>query len=371
MDLTFTSEHRALRSSVRQFLERSCPEPEVRRVMDTAAGCDPTVWKQLCDELALTSLAIPEEFGGTGCGPVETGIVFEEMGRAMFCGPYFATVALAANLLQSLGDRQAMATYLPRIASGNTVATVALAERSCRWDAEGITVAALPSSDGWRLDGHKLFVVDGCLADLILVVARTAGGISVFAVDGIAPRLERTPMTTIDQTRKLASLHLDNVAGVLLGEEGRAWPAVSRTIDLAAVALAAEQVGGAERVLEMAADYARTREQFGRPIGSFQAIKHRCADMLVEVESARSMAYYAMWAGAEASGELPVAASLAKAFCSEAFAGVAAGNIQVHGGIGFTWEHPAHIYFKRAKTSQVLFGDPAYHRELAARRLGI
>jgi alkylation response protein AidB-like acyl-CoA dehydrogenase len=368
-ELVFSRDQQDLRTTVRQFLARHSSEADVRRVMETSTGHDPQVWKQLCVQLGLTSLGIPEEFGGAGGGAVETGIVFEEMGRAMYSGPYFSCVAMAANLLLALGDQAAMADYLPGIAEGSLLVTVALAEGNALWDTDGVELGARTDGSGWRLDGRKLFVLDGLLADVVLVVARTATGPSVFAVTGDARGLTRTEMNTIDRTRRQALLEFTDVPGVLIGTEGEAAPAVATMLHHVAVALAAEQVGGATRAMEMATDYARTREQFGRPIGTFQAIKHRCADMLVQVESARSLAYYAMWAQGAEDG--PLAAHLAKAFCSDAFAWVVAENIQVHGGIGFTWEHPAHLYFKRAQSSRVLFGDPAHHRELAAQRLGL
>ena len=216
-----------------------------------------------------------------------------------------------------------------------------------------------------------MYVLDGHIADLILVVARTDAGVSLFAVDGDAAGLTRTPLSTMDQTRKQARLEFENTPARLIESEGIGWDFMARVLDLVAVGLAAEQVGGAQKVLEMAVEYAKVRVQFGRPIGSFQAIKHKCADMLLEVESAKSAAYYGMWCAAEMDDELPSVASLAKAYCSEAYFHAAAENIQIHGGIGFTWEHPAHLYFKRAKSSELLFGDPTYHRELLAQRIGI
>jgi alkylation response protein AidB-like acyl-CoA dehydrogenase len=214
-------------------------------------------------------------------------------------------------------------------------------------------------------------VIDGHTANLLVVAARTDKGVSLFTVDADASGITKTPLSTMDQTRKQAKLDFDNTPATLLGEQGKGWDVLSTVLDLAAVGLAAEQVGGAQFVLEMAVQYAKDRVQFGRPIGSFQAIKHKCADMLLEVESAKSAAYYAMWCAAEMNEELPSVASLAKAYCSEAYFHATAENIQIHGGIGFTWEHPAHLYFKRAKSSELLFGDPTYHRELLAQRIGI
>ena len=223
----------------------------------------------------------------------------------------------------------------------------------------------------WRLDGTKMYVLDGHTADLLVVAARTGSGVSLFTVEADAAGLTRTPLSTMDQTRKQAKLTFDGVEAALLGAEGGGWPVLERVLDLAAVALAAEQVGGAQMCLDMAVEYAKVRVQFGRPIGSFQAIKHKCADMLLQVESAKSAAYYAGWCAAEMNDELPQVASMAKSYCSEAYFHAAAENIQIHGGIGFTWEHPAHLYFKRAKSSELLFGDPTYHRELLAQRIGI
>ncbi len=344
---------------------------EVRRLLETPEGYDPAVWKQMGEQLGLQAIAIPEEYGGVGFGYVELTVIFEEMGAALLCAPYFATIALAANALLSCGDESAKKDLLPGIASGETIATLALTEDTGRWDLDAITLAATGKGGQWKLDGHKMFVIDGQTADLILVAARTSKGVSLFAVESGGAGITRTPLATMDQTRKQARLEFAGTPARLLGDEGGAAPALSRTLDLAAVALAAEQVGGAQRCLDMAVDYAKTRIQFGRPIGSFQAIKHKCADMLLEVESAKSAAYYAGWAAAEDSEELPVVASLAKSYCSEAYFHAAAENIQIHGGIGFTWEHDAHLYFKRAKSSELLLGDPSYHRELLAQRIGI
>ncbi|MHB8465737.1 MAG: acyl-CoA dehydrogenase family protein [Acidimicrobiales bacterium] len=371
MNFAFSEEQEELRKSVRRFLEDKSPETEVRRLMETDDGYDPSVWSQMAQQLGLQGLAIPEEFGGSGFTYVELIVVLEEMGRALLCAPYFSTVALAANALLASGDDAAKKEYLPGIASGEVIATVALAEDAGRWDEEGITLAASKAGDSYTLTGSKNFVLDGHTASLIIVPARTAAGVSLFAVAGDASGLTRTALSTMDQTRKQAKLEFAGTPARLIGTDGAGWAALSKTLDLAAVALAAEQVGGAQKVLEMSVEYAKVRVQFGRPIGSFQAIKHKCADMLLEVESAKSAAYYAGWAAAEDSDELPVVASLAKAYCSDAYFHATAENIQIHGGIGFTWEHPAHLYFKRAKSSELYLGDPTYHRELLAQRIGL
>jgi alkylation response protein AidB-like acyl-CoA dehydrogenase len=368
--LALTEEQEELRRSVRRFLEDVSPVREVRRLMDSEAGYDPAVWSRMAGQLGLQGLHIPDEHGGAGLGQVELAVVFEELGRSLACVPYLATAGMAANALLASGDDSAQRDLLPRLASGEAVGTLAVAEDGGRWDLDSVAAEARPAGHGWVLDGHKAFVVDGGQADLIVVAARAPAGLSAFVVEAGAPGMTRTAPPTLDQTRRLARLELATTPARLIGEEGDAGGWLSKTLDLAAVALAAEQVGGAQRCLEMAVEYAKTRQQFGRPIGSFQAVKHRCADMLVRVESARSAAYYAAWAAAEDSDELPVVASLAKAYCSEAYFFAAAENIQVHGGIGFTWEHDAHLYFKRAKASELLLGDPAYHRELLAQRAG-
>ena len=371
MNFAFSEEQEELRRTVRAFLDQKSPESEVRRLMDTEQGYDEAVWRQMGEQMGLQGLIVPEEFGGSGYSYVELIVVLEEMGRSLLCAPYFATVALAANALIHSGDDQAKKEFLPGIASGETIATVAFTEPSGKWDEAGITMAATKSGDDWKLSGTKMFVLDGHTANLIIVAARTSAGVSLFAVSGDAAGLTRTALSTMDQTRKQAKLEFSDTPGRLIGTDGAGWTVLSTVLDLAAVALAAEQVGGAQRCLDMAVEYAKVRVQFGRPIGSFQAIKHKCADMLLEVESGKSAAYYAGWCAAEMNEELPSVASLAKAYCSEAYFHAAAENIQIHGGIGFTWEHPAHLYFKRAKSSELLFGDPTYHRELLAQRIGI
>jgi alkylation response protein AidB-like acyl-CoA dehydrogenase len=376
LNFAFSEEQDQLRDAVRKFLEAKSPEAEVRRLMETTEGYDPAVWSQMANELGLQGLHIPEAYGGQGFSWVELGIVLEEQGRALLCAPYFSTVVLAANAILNAGTEDQKAALLPGIASGETIATLAFTEPNGKWDATGITLEATPSGDGATLTGTKMFVLDGHTADLIVVAARAAGtsgtdGISFYNVNGDAAGLTRTALATMDQTRKQAKLEFDGVQAQLLGTAGAGWDALSKTLDQAAVALCNEMVGGAQYVLDESVQYAKDRVQFGRPIGSFQAIKHKCADMLLETESAKSAAYYAAWAAAEDNDELPVVASLAKAYCSDAYFHAAAENIQIHGGIGFTWEHDAHLYFKRAKSSEILFGDATYHRELLAQRIGI
>ncbi len=383
MNFAFTEEQDQLRGFVRDFLADKSPESAVREQMDTERGYDPDVWGQMADQMGLQGLAVPEAYGGQGFSFVEQVIVLEEMGRALLCAPYFSSVVLAANALLACDDEEARQAHLPDIATGCRRGALAFTEESGRWDEAGIAMAASgPGPDSgsgsngsgagaWTLDGIKTYVLDGHTADLLVVAARTGSGVSLFLVEPDAAGLTRTPLSTMDQTRKQAKLTFEGVEAALLGSEGEGWPVLERVLDLAAVALAAEQVGGAQMCLDMAVEYAKVRVQFGRPIGSFQAIKHKCADMLLQVESAKSAAYYAGWCAAEMNDELPQVASMAKSYCSEAYFHAAAENIQIHGGIGFTWEHPAHLYFKRAKSSELLFGDPTYHRELLAQRIGI
>jgi alkylation response protein AidB-like acyl-CoA dehydrogenase len=371
LDFAFTPEQEDLRALVRDFLADRSPETEVRRLMETADGFDPAVWRQLGDGLGLLGLAIPEEYGGAGAGFAEVGVVLEEAGRALLCAPFLSSAVLASAAVLYGGDEAAKKDYLPRLASGELRGTLALAEDSGRWDEAGITLAAARDGDDWILNGHKSYVLDAATAGLILVAARTSAGISLFAVEPGAPGLVTTPLSTLDLTRKQGRVEFAGVTARLLGADGGAWPALSRVLDLGAAGLAAEQAGGAARVLDMAAGYAKTRYQFGRAIGSFQAIKHQCADMLVAVEASRSLAYYAIWAADDGADDFPAAASMAKAYCSDAYRQCAEANIQLHGGIGFTWEHPAHLYFRRAKSTQLLLGSPSYHRELLAARAGL
>src|SRR3954449_1782129 len=371
MSMTFSSEQNELRSSVRRFLEQKSSSAEVRRLMETEEGYDPAVWSQMAEQLGLQGLALPEEYGGSGYGFIEQIVVLEEMGRSLLCAPYFSTVVLAATALLESGDEAAQKDLLPGIADGSTIATLAWVENASSWDTSSIATTASRSGDGYTLSGSKTLVLDGHIANLLLVIASTDNGPSLFAVDADATGLTRRSLETLDMTRKVAALEFSGTPARLIGEEGAAAGILERTLQHAVVALAAEQVGASQKCLDLSVDYAKLRVQFGRPIGSFQAIKHKCADMLLEVESAKSAAYYGLWCASEENDELASVASLAKAYCSEAYFHAAAENIQIHGGIGFTWEHPAHLYFKRAKSSELLFVDPTYHRELLAQRIGI
>ena len=365
-----SDEQQELRRTVRSLLELKSGEAEVRKVMETSEGYDAALWRQMGEQLGLQGLAIPEELGGHGFGFAELGVVLGEMGRALLPGPFFASAVLTASVLMQCDDEGAQQRYLPGIASGATIATLALTEQSGRWDIEDIAARAHRNGEHWVLNGTKTFVLDGYIADLVVAVARTEAGVSLFAVDE-PDRLTRRALSTLDPTRRQARIDFADTPAQLIGEDGGAGPVLSRALDIAAAGLAAEQVGGAQRCLDMAVEYAKTRRQFGKPIGSFQAIRHKCADLMLDIECARGAAQYAVQAAADLADELPAAASLAKAYCSDTYARAAAANIQIHGGIGFTWEHPAHMYFKRANSSAQLLGDAAYHRRLLADRLGI
>ncbi len=376
MNFTFSEEQEELRTTIRRFCEDKSPSSKVRRLMETAEGYDEAVWKQMAGELGLQGLHVPEEYGGQGFGFVELGIVMEEFGRALVCAPFFSSVCLAANAILNAGTDDQKADLLPGIAGGERIATLALAEEQGGWAADAITTEAVSGGGGYELTGTKSYVIDGHTAGTLIVAARDPGstgveGIGLFVVDGDAEGVTREPLETLDMTRKQARIALDKARAVALGEPRNAWPALEKTLQQALIMLAAECAGGAQACLDMAVAYAKERVQFGKPIGQFQAIKHKCADMLLDVESAKTAVYYAMWAAAEDNDEVPTVSSLAKSYCTEAFFTAASENIQVHGGIGFTWEHDAHLYYKRAKSSELLFGDPVYHRSLIADRLGI
>ena len=374
--MTTLDEREELRQTVRRFLEQRSDSQAVRALMEDPAGYDPAVWQQMGAQLGWQGLAIPEEYGGSGFGFDDLCVIFGEMGRALLPSPFFATVALAATALLESGDDDAKKAYLPGLASGETIATLALSEGHGGWGEDAIALRAGPdpassAAGGWLLTGDKRFVVDGHVAGLILVAGRTPDGVSLFAVERGAAGLSAEVELTMDLTRKLARLRFDNTPARLIGTAGQAWPGLRRTLRIAAVALAAEQVGGAEYALETTAEYAKIRIQFGRAIGSFQAVKHKLANVLVEVQNAKSAALDAARAVTENDPQLELAASIAKSYCSDAYFHAAAEMIQLHGGIGFTWEHPAHLYFKRAKSSQFLLGSPGYHRELVGSALGL
>jgi len=373
VNFAFSSEQDMLRDTVRSFLADKSPMLRVREVMETDLGFDPTVWDAMAD-LGLLAMHFPEELGGAGFTFMELGVVMEELGRALTPVPFLSSIVLGAGALLLAGSAEQQAEYLPAIATGQHRLALAVTEPEGDWGLDGVNcVARSAGGDEVLLNGAKSFVVDGHTADTLLVAARNGDAeIAIYLVPADSSGLVATRLETMDMTRKMARIDLTDVAIPAANRlSGSAVEAIAALYDLAVVALAFEQVGGAQRCMETSVEYAKVRYQFGRPIGSFQAIKHKCADMLVQVESAKSAAYYAGWAATADPAELLIAAPLAKAYCSDAFFNVAAETIQVHGGIGFTWEHDAHLFFKRAKSTQLMFGGPAVWRARLADRLGL
>ena len=374
MDFGFSQEQEMLRATARKFFENECPSTFVRERMAEPAGVTDDFWGKLAEQGWL-GLVYPEQYGGAGLGFVDLVVLMEEMGRVVMPGPFFATTVLAGLAILEAGSAAQKETWLTKIAAGEAKATLAWSEPSARWDAAGVTTTARAAADGFVLAGTKLFVPDAHLADVLVVVARTGetarpeDGVSLFLVPTGTPGVEVKLLPTMDQTRKLCEVTFRDVrvgGDALLGSKNGGWAPLTRVVERATVALCAEMCGGAQRVLEMTTEYAKIRVAFGKPIGSYQGVKHRAADMLVDVENAKSLTYYAAWAVDENATEAALAASMAKAYASDAFRRVSGAGIQLHGGIGFTWEHDLHLYFKRAKSSEFTFGDATHHRERVA-----
>jgi alkylation response protein AidB-like acyl-CoA dehydrogenase len=379
MNFGFNDEQELLRSTARKFFENECGSETVRRLMATPEGMTPDLWKKIAEQGWL-GLVLPEEHGGMGLGIVDLTVLMEEMGRASVPGPFFSTVLLGGQILLETGSEAQKKQWLPGIAAGNARVALAWMEPSATLGAGGIDLAAKQSGTGFALTGTKLFVHDAHIADAIVVAARTGGGrgpedgVTLFLVPKGAAGLEVRLLPTMDQTRKLCEVTLKGTtvsADAVLGAVGGGWRPLSRVLDRATVALCAEMCGGAQKVLDMTVEYAKIRQAFGKPIGSYQGVKHRAADMLVDVENSKSITYYAAWAMDENAAEGPLAVSMAKAYVSDAYRRVAAAGIQLHGGIGFTWEHDLHLYFKRAKGSEFTFGDATYHRERVAQLVNL
>jgi len=377
MDIGFTEEQELLRTSARRFLENECPSAFVRQRMAEPAAMTEDFWQKLAEQ-GWFGILYPEAQGGSGLGLVDMTVLMEEMGRAVMPGPFFSTVLLGGAAILEAGSPAQRQEWLPRIAAGSAKVSLAWTEPNARWDAAGIIATGREAAGGFVLSGIKLFVPDAHLSDALVVAVRTRDGstmedgVSLFLAPKDTAGLGITPLPTIDETRKLCEVRLDNVAvpgAALLGERHGGWPALARVLDRAIVALCAEMCGGAQQVLDMTTAYAKIRIAFGKPIGSYQGVKHRAADMLVDVENAKSLTYYAAWAVDEGLSEAPLAVSMAKAYASDAYRKVAGAGIQLHGGIGFTWEHDLQLYFKRAKASEVAFGDATWHRERVARLL--
>ena len=362
MSTTPTREQADLADAVADLMAKRSSEPQVRRLMADETGHDPAVWTEMA-AMGLLGLCIPEEFAGAGAGAAELAVVCEHMGRALLCAPYLSTAVLTPYLLLATADTDECAATLPRIAAGELITAVAFAEPGAARPPQHPGTVAAQSGDGWRLTGEKSHVLDAPAAERFYIPAHCDSGVAVFAVDRGAPGLTVSPLSTVDQTRKQGRLTLADTPARLIGNPAGGTAAVAEALDRAGVALIAEQAGGALHVTQMAADYARSRFQFGRSIGSFQAIKHMCVDMLLDAQSACSAARHVAAAFDADEPDRFVDLALAQSFCSETFVSTAAANIQVHGGIGFTWEHPAHLYLRRARTDAQIFGDPAWHRE--------
>jgi alkylation response protein AidB-like acyl-CoA dehydrogenase len=367
---------RELRQSLRRFLSGRSSSAAVRALTESETGSDPEVWKQLTGQLGLAGLAVPEDLGGAGYRPRELSVVLEELGASLFSGPFFSTVALAAQALVASGDDAAQERWLPQIATGDRTATLAVGEAGTSWATARIGTHAVPAAGGtgWSLTGTKTSVVDGASAGLLLVVAATDDGPGLFGLERTAAGVSTVALSPLDQTRRLATVELAGARAERIGAARTGAGAIEmldRIRDLALVGLAAEQLGGAQRCLTMAVDYAKLRDAFGRKIGSFEAIKHKCANNLVRVETGRSALIHAANSVDAGGTELSIAAAVAASACSEAFTTAARDNIQIHGGIGFTWEHDAHLYFKRAVADNLLLGTPAMHRTRLAALIGV
>ncbi len=373
MDFGFSEEQEMLRESARGLLEKECPSTVVRRLIEDDRGYDAGLWRKLAG-LGWTGMVVPEAYGGASLSYVDLVLVLEEMGRVLLPSPFIWTT-MVAEAIKNAGSDAQKDSLLPKIAAGDLIATVAWMEPSGLWGADGIAMAARKRGNGYTLDGVKLFVNDAHLADYLLVATRTGGkGITLFAIEAKRAGIGIAPLKTMDSTRRLSEVRFTGVkaaAADVVGTVGDGWKTLADIIDKGKVMLAAEMMGGAQKVLDMTVEYAKVRVQFGRPIGSFQAVQHKCANMMIDVEGAKSAVYYAAWAVSNGVAEAPLAAALAKAAASDAYRRVSADGIQVHGGIGFTWDHDMHLYFKRAKSSEFTFGDATYNRELVAQGINL
>ena len=383
MEFAFTDEQAMIRDTAAAFLAEVSTSEAVRAAMATEQGYDSDLWTRICTELYWQAIHVPEEFGGMGLGYVEVVATMEQMGRFLLCSPYFSTVCLAANALLVAGSDAQKAEWLGRLCAGGLTATVACNGGVSDWGAGSITATWRREGDTYILDGDYRYVVDGHTAELLIVAAREAGsrgaeGVGLFLLPASTAGVTRQWLPTMDQARKQAAVQLDNVsvgADALMGEAGQGWRALSSVLDLAAIALAGEQVGGCQQLLDQTVAYTSERVQFNRAIASFQAVKHKAADMMLRTEVARSAIYYAACVAQEAlqggplGAELGEAASIAKSYCSDAYFAVAGDALQLFGGVGFTWEYDVHLYFKRAKSSEHLLGNGAFHRERLARAL--
>ena len=380
MEFAFTDEQEMIRDTAAAFLAEVSDSEAIRRAMNTEQGYDSELWSRICGEMYWQAIHIPEAYGGMGLGYVEVVAMMEQMGRHLLCAPFFSTVCLAANALLLAGNEEQKTQWLGQLCAGELTATLAFNGGSSDWDARSVSATWRREGDSYVLNGDYRYVIDGHSADLLIVAAREEGssgeqGISLFLLPADTAGVSRRWLPSMDQARKQAAVQLDAVVmpnSALMGEAGQAWTALAQVIDLATIALAAEQVGGCQQLLDMTVEYTGERVQFGRTIASFQAVKHKAADMMLKTEVARSAVYYGACVAQEAleggplAGELAEAASVAKSYCSDAYFSIAGDSIQLFGGVGFTWEYDVHLYFKRAKSSEHLLGNGALHRERLA-----
>ncbi len=377
MDFGFSEEQEMLREAAKRFLTDNCPTTFVRKMMADETAHDRGFWQKLVG-MGWPGLLIPEEYGGQGGSVLDITVIVEEAGKALIPGPFFAAALLGVPIVLEGGSEELKKRVLPKMASGECIGTVAIAEASGRFDAGGIELKAQKKGTGYELSGEKFFVPDAHVANVIAVAARTSrasnpeDGITVFMVDPKAAGVTVTQLKTVDMTRRLCHVKFDKVkvdASGVLGKENQGWPILRRTLDIATAALSAEMVGTAQKALDISVEYAKTRVQFGKPIGSFQAVKHKCVDMMVAVENARSITYYACWTVNERAAEAATAVPMAKAYASDMGKNVTSEAIQVHGGIGFTWEHDMHLYHRRALAGEANLGNAPTHREVVAKSL--
>ena len=379
MDFGFSEDQELLRDSARKFLDAECPTTFVRKMMEDDSAHATVLWKKAAG-LGWMGILIPEEHGGIGGSFLDLVVVLEEMGKSLMPGPFFATVLLGSTAVIVGGSDEQKSTLLPKVSAGELLMTLAQAEKSGRYDAGGISMEATEKGSNFMLSGEKLFVPDAHVADQMVVAARTSqssspeDGITLFIVDAKSPGVEVTQLKTVDMTRRQCHVAFQDVAvagSQVIGEVGKGWPILKRVLDLAMAGLCTEMVGTGQRALDMAVEYAKERVQFGKPIGSFQAIKHKCVDMMVQVENARSLTYYAAWTVGENVDEANQAVPMAKAYCSDMCKTVTSEAIQVHGGIGFTWEHDMHLFYRRGLASEAAFGSAPTHREVVAQTLDL
>ena len=365
-EFAFTDEQQQLRGAVRKFCAENFAEPTVRRLMESDVTFDPAVWNRLGSELGVLGMSVPEADGGVGGSLVDQAVAVEEFGAALGCGPLFGTVYLAIPALVACASTPARDELLAALVEGERTAAFAVNDYAGTFDSERIEVTATPDDDGFTLTGAVDRVVDGTSADVLLVAAKASDGVGLYAVGTKGEGVQRSGLVTMDLTRPQAGVVFSGAPARLLAGPADADRVITHALQVGSALLAVEQVGAAQHLLDLSVDYAKSRLQFGRQIGSFQAVKHKLADMLVDLEHARSTAYHAVWALTDGSDDPALAVSIAQATCSAAFSRIAADAIQVHGGIGFTWEHQAHLYFKRAATDAVLLGSAEQHRTRVA-----